>query len=170
LKRTIIIKSSCKRWFNLIEIIIMLSFENCNNKIRVIAVIAATTLSGYIYSAYAGTEAEPLQVVVEDNSAIKAEFDQTFNKMLDNPADVDLTMHYANLAIQLENYEAAIPPLERILLFNPNLPRVKQELGVLYYKLNSFEMAKSYLLDAKKSKDVPADVVARADEYLGKIK
>ncbi len=146
----------------------MLSFENCNNKMRLI--VAAAIFSGCALSAYAEVEQQSEQVVVEDKSGLKAEFDQTFNKMLDNPADVDLTMHYANLAIQLENYEAAIPPLERILLFNPDLPRVKQQLGVMYFKLNSFEMAKSYLSDAKKGKDVPEDVVAMADEYLGKIK
>jgi tetratricopeptide (TPR) repeat protein len=152
----------------LLEVNIMLSFGNCNNKIRL--VLALAIFSAPAFYAYAEVAAQPQETATVDKAALKAEFDQTFNKMLDNPADVELTMHYANLAIQLENYEAAIPPLERILLFNPDLPRVKQQLGVMYFKLNSFEMAKSYLLDAKKGNDVPADVIAMADEYLGKMK
>jgi tetratricopeptide (TPR) repeat protein len=153
--------------------IIMLSIKNCNNKIKLIALFATVAIfSGYSAPSYA--EDAPQQVAAmsagSDKAAIKAEFNSTFDQMLNNPADVDLTMHYANLAVQLENYEAAIPALERILLFNPDLPRVKQQLGVMYFKLNSFEMAKSYLESAKKSKDVPADVVASADEYLSQIK
>ncbi|MCE3233720.1 MAG: hypothetical protein K0R98_1977 [Rickettsiaceae bacterium] len=149
----------------------MFYFQNCNNKIRIFSTVLVL---GYACTVHAAADKAPTDVqeriVVNDKSTITEEFNQTFNKMLDNPADVDLTMHYANLAVQLENYEAAVPALERILLFNPDLPRVKQQLGVLYFKLNSFEMAKSYLEGAKKGDNVPADVVASADEYLAKIK
>ena len=33
-------------------------------------------------------------------------------------------------------------------VFNPNLPRVKLELGVLYFKLGSYELARSYFQEA----------------------
>ena len=45
---------------------------------------------------------------------------------------------------KLGDYEAAIGALERMLFYNPNLPRVKLELGVLYFRLHSYEMARSY--------------------------
>lgn len=110
------------------------------------------------------------QASANDNKAeLRKEFDTTFYKMLDNPADIDVTMKYANLAVKMEDYEAAIPALERILLFNPNLPKVKQELGVLYFKLDSMDMARTYLEDAKKGKNVPKEVIEKADSYLSRI-
>ncbi len=139
----------------------MFSTKNCSSKIRFSVIIAFTVLiGGYSSASMAG---------VADKTGVKKEFDATFLKMLDDPANIDLTMHYANLAVQLEDYESAIPPLERILMFNPDLPRVKQELGVLYYRLNSFDMAKSYLEDAKKGKNVPKDVIDKANSFLTKI-
>ena len=39
------------------------------------------------------------------------------------------------LASQTGDLEGAISALERMLLINPNLPRVRLELGVLYYRL-----------------------------------
>lgn len=106
----------------------------------------------------------------EGQSLLKQEFEQSFHQMLNNPADVDITLKYARLAVSLENYEAAIPPLERILIFNPDLPKIKLELGVLYYKLNSMKMAKSYFEDALYSKNISDEIRASANEYLEKIK
>jgi tetratricopeptide (TPR) repeat protein len=103
-------------------------------------------------------------------AATQKEFNAAFNKMLDDPANIDLTIKYANIAIALEDYEAAIPPLERLLLFNPDLHKIKQELGVLYYRLGSLDMAKSYLQSAKEGNNVPKDVIELADQYLNKIK
>jgi tetratricopeptide (TPR) repeat protein len=140
----------------------MISTKNCKTGVKFLPMAA---LLGIIAVYPVGSYAD-----VNDKAALQQEFDQKFTQMMNNPADIDITMQYANLAVQLENYEAAIPALERILLFNPDLPRVKAQLGVMYFNLNSFEMAKSYLTDAKKGKNVPQDVVAKADEYLGKIK
>ena len=98
------------------------------------------------------------------------EFEQTFQQMLKNPSDVDVTLKYAQIAVSLGNYEAAIPPLERLLIFNPNLPKIKLELGVLYYKLDSMKMASSYFEDAAKSKDATDEIKSSAKEYLQKIK
>jgi len=104
-----------------------------------------------------------------DVTSLKKQFDIAFNKMLDDPSNIDVTMEYANIAVKLEDYESAIPALERILLFNPDLPRIKQELGVLYFKLDSYEMAKSYLKDAVSSKNAPKEVIEKANKYLAKI-
>jgi len=53
-----------------------------------------------------------------------------------------------------------------MLLINPDLPRVRLELGVLYYRLGSYEVARTYLETALKSQALPADVRGRAQEYL----
>ena len=102
----------------------------------------------------------------ESKGDLNQEFEQAFQQMMQNPADIDITLKYAQLAVSLHNYEAAIPPLERILIFNPDLPKIKLELGVLYYKLDSMKMAKSYFEDAAKSKDATDEIKTSAAEYL----
>lgn len=106
----------------------------------------------------------------QGDAALKQEFEQSFQEMMKDPSNVDVTLRYAKAAVDLGNYEAAIPPLERILIFNPNLPKIKLELGVLYYKLDSTKMAKSYFEDAAKSQNASEEIKALASEYLEKIK
>jgi hypothetical protein len=49
--------------------------------------------------------------------------------MFEAPDDVDLMFQYALTSIRLQDHEAAITTLERILIYSPNLLRVKVELG-----------------------------------------
>jgi tetratricopeptide (TPR) repeat protein len=97
------------------------------------------------------------------------QFEQTFKQMLANPADLDVTFRYAELAIQVGDFEAAISALERMLLFNPDLPRVRLELGVLYFRLGSYAVARSYLQRAIEGPNVPDDVRSRVAIYLAEI-
>lgn len=97
------------------------------------------------------------------------QFDQAFKSMLANPANLDVTFRYAELAIRVGDFEAAISALERMLLFNPDLPRVRLELGVLYFRLGSYAVARSYLQRATEGENVPDDVRARVAVYLGEI-
>jgi Flp pilus assembly protein TadD len=57
-------------------------------------------------------------------------FMQAFRHSYQNPADVNAALAYAQEAVKIGNYEAAIPPLERILMFNPKLSEVRLEVGV----------------------------------------
>ena len=122
-------------------------------------------LSFFLFSAGAFA-----QVQNDSKAQMRKDFEQSFQQMLKDPADVDITMRYAKLAVGLGNYEAAIPPLERILIFNPNLPKIKLELGVLYYRLDSMKMAATYFNDVASSKDASREMKASAREYLQKIK
>lgn len=101
---------------------------------------------------------------------LRKDFEASFQEMLQHPEDVDIAMKYAKAAVGIGNYEAAIPPLERILMFNPDLPKIKLELGVLYYKLDSLKMAKSYFDGVIKSKNASKEMKMSAKEYLKKIK
>src|SRR5260370_16910780 len=65
--------------------------------------------------------------------------------------------------------EGVISALERMLLSNPDLLRVRLELCVLYYRLGSYEVARTYLDTALKSPSLPADVRGKAQEYLAEI-
>ena len=96
----------------------------------------------------------------------QGQLDQLLHEMLRDPTNIDLTLRYAKLATEQENYEAAITALERLLFFNPTLARPRLELGVLYYRLGSYTQARSYLEQARAAPDVPADSAALIDQYL----
>ena len=101
--------------------------------------------------------------------SLKAEFEQAFQEMLRDPANLDKTFKYAELAVKVGDFEAAITALERMLLFNPDLPRVRLELGVLYFRLGSYAIARTYLTRALEATDVPPDVRERVQVYLDEI-
>jgi hypothetical protein len=101
--------------------------------------------------------------------ALQDEYERLFQKMLADPTDLDVTFQYAGIAARIGNYEAAIGAMERMLLLNPDLPRVKLELGVLYFKLGSYEVSKSYFNDAIAGAEVPPLVRLRVQAYLDAI-
>ncbi len=100
-----------------------------------------------------------------DQAALEAQKDQLFQRMLANPADLDATFDYANVAAQLGDNEAALSALERMLLFNPNLPRVDLELGALYFRMGSSDVARSYF-DKALAANPPPEVQQRVNQYL----
>lgn len=135
--------------------------RNNNKKHNVIGFMALAVMS--VAPMAWASQSEPTRAQTEK------EFHATFEQMLVNPADLETTMHYADLAIKLQDYEAAIPALERVLMFNPDLAETKLELGILYYNLKSYDMAKAYLSDTKETKNVSPEVVAQANDYLSRM-
>jgi tetratricopeptide (TPR) repeat protein len=99
----------------------------------------------------------------------RAEADLLFKRMLVKPNDLDAAFRYSQIETKLGDYEAAIGALERMLFYNPNLPRVKLELGVLYFKLRSYEMARSYFTAAVAAKDTPQDVRDEVATFIAAI-
>src|SRR3954467_15757257 len=77
------------------------------------------------------------QTGAADPPASQALQDELLSQMLRDPTNIDLTLRYARVATELQNFEAAITALERLLFFNPTLARPRLELGVLYYRLGS---------------------------------
>jgi hypothetical protein len=89
--------------------------------------------------------------------------------MMADPGNLDKTFAFAKLAIAKKDYEGAIGALERMLLINPILPRVRLELGVLYFRLNSYQTARTYLTTAIESPTVPPEVRKRAKTFIAEI-
>jgi tetratricopeptide (TPR) repeat protein len=111
----------------------------------------------------------PSELSADEKAKLKAEYDRLFADMLKRPADLDLMFQFAAVAARLGNYEAAISTLERMLLFNRDLPRVKLELGVLYFRIGSYSVARSYLQGALAGRDVPEQVRQKVALYLAQI-
>ncbi len=103
------------------------------------------------------------------NVDLEQEFAQAFKYMLADPSNLDKSFKYAELGIRIGDYEAAISALERMLLYNPDLPRVRLELGVLYFRLGSYAIARAYLTRAVVGDNVPDDVRARVAVFLDEI-
>lgn len=103
-----------------------------------------------------------------DLEALQKQYDGAFQEVFRDPGNLDKTFRFAELAVKVGNFEAAISALERMLLVNPNLPRVRLELGVLYFRLGSYQLAQSYLKRAIEG-EVPDDVRTRVDVYLKEI-
>ena len=95
--------------------------------------------------------------------------DLLFKRLLIKPDDLDAGFRYAELETELGDYEAAIGALERMLYYNPNLPRVKLQLGVLYFHLRSYEMARTYFDSVLAAPDLPADIRTEVQTYLAAV-
>jgi hypothetical protein len=119
--------------------------------------------------ALAGTSAHAQTPPAAGTQEQQREYDAAFQEMLKKPADLDVLFKFAAVAAQTGDLEGAISALERMLLINNDLPRVRLELGVLYYRLKSYEVARTYLEGALKSPNVPPDVRGRAEEFLTQI-
>jgi hypothetical protein len=95
-----------------------------------------------------------------------ADQDQLFQQMARNPADHEVTFAFVKVATARGDFEAAIGALERLLFYNPRLTRVKYELGALYFRLGSYEMAQRYFREALASPDIDAITKERVETYL----
>lgn len=113
--------------------------------------------------------ATPQGAQARDKSQVASEFHAAFEKMYANPGDVNLTLEYAKLAVELGDYESALSPLERVLMLNPNLPEARLELGIMYFKLNSKLVAREHLKLVADDASVDEALKQRAQAYLAKL-
>ena len=100
---------------------------------------------------------------------LQKEYDEAFDETLKKPADLDVLFKFATIASKVGDLEGAISALERMLLLNGDLPRVRLELGVLYYRLGSYEVARTYLESALSSPNLPPDVRSRAEQFMAQV-
>src|SRR5262245_55636053 len=99
----------------------------------------------------------------------RADFNAAFQETLRKPTDAPTLLRYARLAAEVGDLEAAVSAYERFLMIDSDQPRVRYELGVLYYRLRSYEAARAYFETARASSKAGADVRAGAGEYIAEI-
>lgn len=88
-----------------------------------------------------------------------------FQGILARPSDLNNTLQYA-VSASANDIESAIGTYEQLLFYNPKLSRLRFELGVLYFRLGSYEMARSYLQSALQMADVTPDIRERAQDLI----
>jgi tetratricopeptide (TPR) repeat protein len=113
--------------------------------------------------------AAALPAAAQDANPQRAEFLSLYQQILKNPTNVELTLRYARLGADLGDYEASVSALERLLMYNPNLPTAEIELGLLYARLKSYAMARVYLEQAASAPNASPEVRARAQDALAKV-
>ena len=72
-------------------------------------------------------------------------YDAALEAVMENMADPEKSFKFVEAASELGDLRGAISALERILLINPNLPNIKLELGVLYLRIGSPDLAKTFI-------------------------
>ena len=108
-------------------------------------------------------------VAQEVSPEARAKLRALFEEVIRDPSNLDLTYRYAQEATKAGDYEAAVTAYERLLLFNPDLPRIKAELGLLYYRLGSYDISREYLEQALSEGNPPPETRQRVEKVLSQI-
>ena len=94
--------------------------------------------------------------------------EEVFKQLFKDPTNLSLLFKYANLSIMVGDLEGAIGVFEQMLIYDSELPRIRLELGVLYFRLGAFALANNYLKSVKEY-NPPSEVEARVDQFLEAI-
>ena len=100
---------------------------------------------------------------------LQRQYDVAFQDLLNQPGNLEVAMKYATVATQAGDLEGAAGAYEGMLLIESDLPRVRLELGILYFRLKSYEVSRTYLESALQSPTLPADVRKPAEQLLAKM-
>jgi hypothetical protein len=106
---------------------------------------------------------------VPGQSEAQRQYDEAFEEMLRKPGDLDVLFRFAAIAAQTGDLEGAIAALERMLITNPNLVGVRLELGILYYRLGSYAVARTYAESVSKTPGLPRDLQFKAEQLTTQI-
>lgn len=95
-----------------------------------------------------------------------AALDPMFQKVLQAPNDIELNLAFARKAIELEDFEAGVATLERLLIGRTDLPLIRLELGMLYLRLDAPRLAEAYFLQVLEDKAVDQEARSRTEILL----
>lgn len=95
---------------------------------------------------------------------------QLWGAVLAHPGDLDLGYRYAQALIGAGRYDDAAAEFERMLIIEPDQPRLRMEVGVLYLRLGNYVLAQVYLNRALETPGLPADLRGRLQSYLEEAK
>ena len=124
----------------------------------------AGVLAGVFWLAAVATPAGAQAV-----SEVAKNLDPAFATALTNPGSLPAALTYAVSSTQAGDIEFAISTFDRLLFYNPKLSRVRFELGVLYFRLGSYEQARGYFKSALQMADVTPELAQRAEDFLTAI-
>jgi hypothetical protein len=89
-----------------------------------------------------------------------------YQDVLNDPGDLGKTFAYAEKLVEERNFESAAAVLERLAIRYPQQAEIRLELGVMYYRLNSPQMAKDQFERVLAMAGASDDVKRKAAEFL----
>src|SRR6185369_8346831 len=89
-----------------------------------------------------------------------------YQDLLADPGDLGKTFAYAEKLVEERNFESAAAVLERLAIRYPKQPEIRLELGVMYYRLNSPQMAKDQFERVLALPNADAETRQKAEEFL----
>jgi hypothetical protein len=100
---------------------------------------------------------------------VQRPLDEGFRRVMQNPGDIGVNQAYAKQLLDAGEYEKAIATLERILITDPTQTYVRIEIGSLYFRLGSYEAARSYFQRALADPNLAPELRAQAERFLADI-
>ena len=102
-------------------------------------------LSGVVVLAFVPASAG---AAVENAAALRGELTAVYQRLLVNPSDIALNRRMIEIALALEDYDAAIGAVERLIFYAPDDAALQIEAAEYYLKIDSYAAAAGYLQDA----------------------
>jgi hypothetical protein len=130
--------------------------ELCKGSAGAVAAVVLLLLSGHDGAA---------QIAANFGS----DLDPLFHGLLTRPADLNNTLQYAAAVAKTDDVESAISTYEQLLFYNPTLSSLRFQLGTLYYRLGSYDMARGYFQSALTMRDIAPELRQRAQDYIAEI-
>ena len=133
-------------------------------KHRIFIVLASMFVCLNLYS----QNVQPTISDPKELALVEQQKEEVFKKLFKDPTNLSLLFKYANLSIMVGDLEGAIGVFEQMLIYDSKLPRIRLELGVLYFRLGAYALANNYLKSVKEF-NPPPEVEARVDQFLEAI-
>ena len=133
-------------------------------KHRIFLVLASVFVCFNLYS----QNVQPTISDPKELALVEQQKEEVFKKLFKDPTNLSLLFKYANLSIMVGDLEGAIGVFEQMLIYDSKLPRIRLELGVLYFRLGAYALANNYLKSVKEF-NPPPEVEARVDQFLEAI-
>ena len=92
--------------------------------------------------------------------------DPLFQGVLTRPTDINNTLQYALSASESGDIESAISAYEQLLFYDPRQSQTRFQLGVLYFQLGSYDMARGYLQSALEMPDLTPELRQKIEDLL----
>lgn len=131
---------------------------------RWLGALTLTLTLGGVLAAPAGAQE------TDSGPALGTDFEPvTYEEVLANPDDIDLNIRYARTLIQEGRLDQAAITLERILIINPGLDRVRVLYGIVLYRLDNLVEARQELQTVLDEGDLDSKSRDQAETYLARI-
>ena len=145
-------------------------FSGSSIKIFVIKIFSYLfIISCFLISTFLHSQNVPPVITDKDEiERVSEERDEIFTTLITDPTNLNNLFEYANLSILIGDLEAAIGVFEQMLFYQPDLPRVRLELGVLYFRLNAYSTAQNYL-ESVFDFNPPEEVIEKVNLFLNEI-